>query len=45
MPYSLGQAKDSQSAQIQIYANLQKAFWADLTTYEIKHTGGKFHLF
>lgn len=45
MPCSLGQAKDSQRAQIQIYANLQKAFWADLTSYVIKHTRGKFHFF
>lgn len=44
LPYTVGQAKDGQRAQIQIYANLQKAFWADLTSYVIKHTGGTFLL-
>lgn len=36
MSYSVGQAEDSQGAPIQIYANLQKAFWADFTSYGIK---------
>jgi hypothetical protein len=32
LPYPVGHAEDSQDAQIQKSANLQKAFWAELTS-------------